>query len=61
VNVANVDLVQHAQRKGFLDDTYMGYLEALGILHLFYGPSQPWRRVRGGVRRGRRAQHWMWW
>jgi hypothetical protein len=61
VNVPNVDISQLSYRKGFLDDACMGYLEELGILHLFHGPSQPWRAVRGGARRGRRAQHWKWW
>lgn len=56
----DIDLSQHAHRKGFIDEQMMALLEQRGIATLLTGSSKLKSRNRLTGRHGRRKAHWAW-
>ena len=56
----DLDLSQHAYRRGFIDRDFQRFLDDLDLLPLLSGFSHSRRRMRTNNRLGRRKGHWKW-
>lgn len=56
----DIDLSQHAHRKGFLDETFMALLRSRNLDGLLLGSSEGNNRSAKNERLGRRKHHWHW-
>jgi Sugar-transfer associated ATP-grasp len=56
----DIDLSQHAYRKGFLDDAMMSLLQSRALDPLLLGSSEQTNRSPKNNRLGRRTHHWRW-
>ena len=56
----DIDLSQHAHRRGFLDEDFMRMLADRGLESLLVGPGRPTERCPANGRLGRRRSHWRW-
>lgn len=56
----DVDLSQHAYRRGFLDENLIRLMRGRGLDGLLSKASMQWKRSRKNNRLGRRRHHWDW-
>lgn len=56
----DIDLPQHAGRRGFIDDELMTLLAGRGLAALVDGPERAGERAPSNDRVGRRKHHWPW-
>ena len=56
----DIDLSQHAHRKGFLDEPFMALLRSRNLDGLLLGSSEGNNRSAKNERLGRRKHHWHW-
>ncbi len=56
----DIDLSQHAHRRGFLDNEFLSLMKDRGIDQLLLGPTEEWKRSKRNIRLGRRRHHWNW-
>lgn len=56
----DIDLSQHAYRKGFLDEAFVGLMRSRQLEALLYGSAEKRSRSSQNNRLGRRAHHWRW-
>lgn len=56
----DIDLSQHAYRKGFLDKEFLSHLRELGLEHLLYAKAQRGVQSANNNRMGIRKHHWNW-
>lgn len=56
----DIDLSQHAYRRGFIDSEFVELLAQRGLASLLDGPARRTQRAAGNGRLGRRKAHWPW-
>lgn len=56
----DIDLAQHANRKGFLDEGFMSFLKVRGLSHLLFHRNKPAQLSNKNNRLGSRKHHWGW-
>ncbi len=56
----DIDLSQHAYRKGFLDQEFLSHLRELGLEHLLYAKARRGVQSAKNNRMGSRKHHWNW-
>ncbi len=58
--MGDIDLPQHAHRRGFLDDEFLGLMHGRGLAELLAGPKLARQQSGRNGRFGRRRHHWAW-
>lgn len=58
--MGDIDLPQHAHRRGFLDDEFLGLMRDRGLAGLLNGPTLARQQSSRNGRFGRRHHHWAW-
>jgi len=56
----DIDLSQHAYRRGFLDQEFLSLMRSCGLNGLLYGSARRCQRSTKNLRLGRRKHHWGW-
>jgi hypothetical protein len=56
----DIDLSQHASRRGFLERDFLGLMRDRGLDHLVSSAAHRWMRSQRNGRLGRRKHHWTW-
>ncbi len=56
----DIDLSQHASRRGFLDPHFLGLMRDRGLEGLLSSAPRRWMRSKRNGRLGRRKHHWTW-
>jgi hypothetical protein len=56
----DIDLSQHASRRGFLDPDFLALMRDRGLDHLVSSAARRWMRSPRTGRLGRRKHHWSW-
>ncbi len=56
----DIDLSQHASRRGFLDPEFLRLMRDRGLDHLLSSAAHRWLRSKRNGRLGRRKHHWSW-
>ena len=59
--VGDIDLSQHAYRRGFLDDDFLILMRGRGLERLLSRTAGHWQRGKKNGRLGKRKRHWPWW
>lgn len=58
--MGDIDLPQHAHRRGFLDDEFLGLMHGRSLADLLSGPKLARQQSNRNGRFGRRRHHWAW-